>query len=761
MRSLICWRLLMSLVLLFLVPACSCDPVPPAGADGGDDAGSGADGGVSLGSLELSPAGRGLAVGTSLQLTATAHFTDGTTQDVTGRTAFASSAPSTAAVTAGGRVSALAPGTAIISATFEGQSASMTVLVTSATLQAISVSPPTATLARGTARQLSATGIFSDNTSQDLTDQVTWASSATGTATVSPTGLAQGVGPGSATISAAMLGVSGSAAITVTTAALTSLAISPATVTLAPGTQQQFTAIGTFSDNSTQDLTALVSWSSSSLAVASLSTAAGQEGLVRAVAVGTATITASRDGLSGSAALTVTTASLSSLSVTPATVTLPVGTSQALMATGTFSDGSSQDLTRQVSWSSSSPATASVSNTAGSEGVATAAGAGTASVSATFNGVSAAAQVTVTAAALSSLAVTPANANLTVGATQQYTATGTFSDGTMRVLTAQVTWTSSNLNTATISNAAGSEGLASAQGLGGTSISATLMGISGSTNLTVGVIGGATLQSLAVTPANATMAPGTTRQYTATGSYSDGSTRDLTAQAVWASSNTTTATVSNMATSKGLVSAQAGGTTTLSATFQAVSGSTSLTVSQSTLTAIAVVPSNPGLPASFRLQFRATGTYSDGSTQDVTAAVTWASANAAVATISGAATSKGLATGLSAGTSSISATLGAISGSTSLTVSSATLSALTVTPASFSLGLGQSRQLTATGTFSDGSSLDLTNQVTWSSSSFRVQVSQTGLVTVLSAGGGPGGSTAVITATRNASSGTSTVTLTP
>lgn len=759
MRTSFRWRLLP--LLLSFLPACACDTAPPLGADAGEDAGTGPDAGVSLASLELSPGGRGLAAGTSLQLTAIAHFSDGSTGDVTQLSSFASSATSTATVTAGGRVSALSPGTATISAVFEGQSASVAVLVTSATLQAISVSPPTAIIARGTAQQLSATGLFSDNTSQNLTDQVTWASSATATVAVSASGLAQGVGAGSATISAAMLGVSGSATLTVTTATLTSLAVAPGTATLAPGTQQQFTATGTFSDNSTQDLTALVSWSSSNRSVASLSTTSGQEGVVSAVAAGTAMITASRDGLSGTATLTVTSASLSSLSVVPTSITLPVGASQGLTATGAFSDGSSQDLTRQVSWSSSNPATVSISNTSGTEGVATGVGVGTASVSATLNGVSSASQVTVTSATLSSIAVTPANANLAVGALQQYAATGTFSDGSMRVLTTQVTWTSSNLNTATISNAAGSEGLASAQNVGGTTISANLMGITGSTNLTVGAIGGAMLQSIVITPADATMAPGTTRQYAATGGYSDGSTRDLTAQVVWASSNTATATVSNMVTSKGLVSAQSGGNTTLSATFQGVSGSTSLTVSQSTLTAIVVAPTNPSLPAGFKLQFRATGTYSDGSSQDVTSAVTWASANAAVASISDAATSKGLATGLSAGTTSISATLGAISGSTSLTVSSATLGAITVTPASFSLALGQSRQLTATGTFSDGTSLDLTNQVTWSSSSFRVQVSQSGLVTVLSAGGGPAGSTAVITATRNSSSGTSTVTITP
>lgn len=761
MRSWPCLQLVVSLSLLSLTLGCTSDARRFDGQDGGLDGGGVSDGGGTFSLLEVSPSGRALAVGTSLQLTATVHFSDGRTQDVTEASTWASSAPAIASVGARGRVNALVPGTAVISATLNGQTASMTVGITSATLRAISVTPASATIARGTSAQFSATGAFSDSTSQDLTDQVTWASSATGTATVSPTGLASGVAPGSAILSAAMLGSSGSAALTVTAATLTSLAVTPLTATLAPGTQQQFAAVGTFSDNSTQNLTALVSWSSSSVGVASLSTAAGQEGLVSAVATGTATITASRDGVSGTASLIVTSSTLTSLTVMPAMVTLPVGTSQPLVATGSFSDGTTQDMTRQVGWNSSNTSVASVSNAHGTEGVATTITAGSAMVTAVFGGVSSTAQLTVNAATLTSLAVTPMNANITVGATQQYTATGTFSDGSIRVLTSQATWASSNLNTASISNAAGSEGLASGQGLGGTSITATVTGVSGSTNLTVGTVGGATLQALAVTPANATLSVGTTRQYRTTGSYSDGSTRDLTAQATWASGNGATASVSNAPTTKGLVSALAAGTTTLSATFQGLSGSTSLTVNQSALISIGVTPVTQSLPATFSFQFRAIGTYSDGSTQDLSAGVTWASANTGVATISNAPAGPGVATAVSVGTSSISATRGAVSGSAQLTVTNATLTALAVTPASAALRLGESRQLTATATFSDGTQLDITNQVTWSSSSFRVQVTQAGVVSVLSAGGGPGGSMAVITATKNSVSGTCTITITP
>jgi hypothetical protein len=88
------------------------------------------------------------------------------------------------------------------------------------------------------------------------------------------------------------------------------------------------------------------------------------------------------------------------------------------------------------------------------------------------------------------------------------------------------------------------------------------------------------------------------------------------------------------------------------------------TVTQGIPLLITVTPANPSVAQSLTQQFTATGTYSDSSTQDLTASVTWQSVTTAVATI----TSGGLATVVAAsGTTSISATLGAATGSTVLT----------------------------------------------------------------------------------------------
>ena len=134
----------------------------------------------------------------------------------------------------------------------------------------------------------------------------------------------------------------------------------------------------------------------------------------------------------------------------------------------------------------------------------------------------------------------------------------------------------------------------------------------------------------------------------------------------------------------------------ISATFGLVSGSTVLTVTSATLQSIAVTPANPSIAAGLTQQFTATGTYSDGSHLDLTGSVTWASGTTATATISASWPRHRRCRRHE----HISATLGFVSGSTVLTVTSATLQSIAVTPANPSIAAGANQQFTATGTYS-------------------------------------------------------------
>ncbi len=391
---------------------------------------------VTLKSLTITPVSPSIANSTSLQLTVTGIFSDGSTQDLTASASWSSSSNGTATVSSKGLVTATGGGTATITATEGGVSSATTLTVTSAVLTAITITPPGSSIAKGTSEQLTATGDFSDGTTQNLTAFVTWTSSAPSLAAISNAagsqGLVTGSGAGSATITATQGGVSGSTTVTVTPAILTSIAVTPAHPSVANGTTVQLTATGTFSDRTTQDLTASAIWTSSSNAIATVSSG----GLVRGTGVGRATITATQAGVSGATIVTVTAAVLSSITITPPNTSIAQGTSEQLTATGTFSDGTTQDLTAFVTWISSAPSLVTVSNADGSQGLATGSGVGNATITATQGGLSGTTTVTVTPATLTSITITPPNPSIANGTTVQLTATGTFSDGTTQDLTA-------------------------------------------------------------------------------------------------------------------------------------------------------------------------------------------------------------------------------------------------------------------------------------------------------------------------------------
>jgi uncharacterized protein YjdB len=690
---------------------------------------------ATLKSLSLTPPSATVPNGATQAFAATGTYSDGTTQALTAAVTWSSSAPSVATVSnaAGtqGVATAASVGTTTITATdpASGVTATATLGVSDIVLRAIAVTPGAPTLPAGTTQAFIATGTFSDGTTRVLTTSVTWSSSVASVATIANAagtqGVATTVAAGTTTITAtdSTTGASGATSLKVTSAALRSIAITPAGSTVSNGTSQTFTATGTYSDGSTRTLTTAVTWASSAAAVATISNAAGTQGVASAASAGTTTITATdpASGVSGSTTLKVTAATLRSIKVTPASASVRNGTSQSFVAVGTYSDGSSQTLTSAVTWSTSDPAVASVSNAAGTQGVATGTSIGTATVTATdvASGIQGAATLTVTAAVLRSIAVTPIDPSVVSGATQAFIATGTFTDGTTRPLTSAVTWTSSQTAVAGISNAAGTQGLATASTPGTTVVTATeaTSGIKGTMTLTVTA---AVLRSLAITPASASTPSGTTQAFVATGTFSDGSTRVVTTTVAWSSSAPALVTISNAAGTQGVATGLAVGTATLQAK-DAATGTTAtatLTVTAPVLRSIAVTPPSPSVPKGATQTFAATGTYTDGTTANLTTAVTWSSSAPSIATISNASGTQGIASALSAGSTTIAATDPATGtkGTAAFNVSAAALRSLAITPPAPSIPNGTTQVMTATGTFSDGTTRSLTAAVTWASS---------------------------------------------
>jgi hypothetical protein len=241
---------------------------------------------------------------------------------------------------------------------------------------------------------------------------------------------------------------------TVKVIALMSINVSPQAPQIAAGGSAQLTATGTYTDSSTQDLTASATWTSSG-SVASVSA-----GLVScnpyASTGGTATVSATSPTATGtttnSTTVTCLAPVLNSITIAPAQVTLPTGGTAQLSATGIFSSGPSQSLTNTAQWSSTVPSVATVSTTGFVTCAANATVTGSATILATSGTVIGSTSVTCQAAVLKYITITPSReCEIPHGGKQQLTAIGTYVGGATKNLTATANWVSSATSVATVS----------------------------------------------------------------------------------------------------------------------------------------------------------------------------------------------------------------------------------------------------------------------------------------------------------------------
>jgi trimeric autotransporter adhesin len=622
------------------------------------------------------------------------------------------------------------------------------------TLNSITVTTPTPSVAAGLTATFTATGNYSNNTTQNLTSSVTWTSSNTAVATIAG-GTATTLTQGSTTITASMSGVSGMATLTVTAPVLDSIAVTPANDTVPVGTLTQFTATGTYSDNSTQNLTSTATWSSSNTTDVTISAT----GLATALSTTTApiTITATSGTISGTTGLTVANATLTSIVLSGApTVTIAFGTSYQFTAWGFYDDGSKRNITMQATWSSSNSSVATIGAATGrAEGVA--GGLPATTITATLGSVTGTAALNVTTATIQAITVGPSTTTIAPQTVESFAAIGTFSDMSTQNITPDVVWASSSTGVASISNTAGSVGVATAGAAPGgtTSISATFTfggaTATGSAPLTVSA---ATLTSITLTPATASMAE-SSANYTsnltlqAVGNFSDGSTQHIETVATWSSSASSVATVSSI----GIVTAGLStGPVAILCQLNGVSATASLTVEA--FTAITIKPASGTVAPGTAIALMATGTLTDGTTQNLTNSVLWTSSSPSLATMSNASGSFGQAEGIAPGAVTITAAFSGMVGVASLTVSDATLTSITIKPPNPSIALGAHQQFSATGTFSDGSTEPLTGQVSWTSSDIGVAlINATGAISTTGTG------TSMIGASLNQVSGTTVLTV--
>ena len=450
---------------------------------------------------------------------------------------------------------------------------------TASVLTTISVSPKTASVALGATEQFQAIG---NDQHGNTMSGVTFAfSSSGGAATVDSNGLAKGMSPGTATITASAGGRSASVLLTVRSdppspSVLTQISVSPAMTSIQAGQQQAYTAVGYDQFNNVMSGLTFTWASDGSTAIALLN-----RNVATGVAAGTIHVIASASGISSApASLTVLPPppALPRIVVTPSAASILIGGTRQLTAVGYDQNGATMSGITFV-WSSGNPAAAAVSSAGLASGVA----AGTSHITASAQGVNSnAAVLTVSkpASVLTSISVSPSTASIQAGSAQQFSAVGY--DQYSNVMSGVTfAWSSSNTNVASVTaiNSEGeTDGVANGNAAGSVQITASANGVLAAVALTVTAPPppppSPTVSAINVISASDSIDVGGTQQFSALATDQNGMAMSGVSF-TWTSSDPTVATID----ANGLATGVAEGAVQISASAQsATSNAASLTV---------------------------------------------------------------------------------------------------------------------------------------------------------------------------------------
>ena len=710
--------------LVVLVAACFAQEVQLVGPGETPDPGT-TPGGGQPGTLTATPASGTLAVGATLQITLVQRDSAGINVPI-GVVTWTSSNQTVATVDGTGRITGRSAGLATITASTAGLAATVSLQVVPVPVASVTVAPGTATLQLGTTAQFIA--VSRDAAGLLLVGRpVTWSTSNAAVLTVSSSGLVTSRGVGSATVTAAVEGQTGSSPVTVQNVPVASVQVVPGADTVHIGKQTQLVAVPRDANGIPLSGRA-ITWSSSAPAVARVS----GSGLIDGLVAGTAVISATSEGQTGTATITVIPVPVAAVIVVPQSVTVLVGTTTTFNATPRDANGGA--LTgRSVTWATANSAIATVSPSGVVSGIAP----GSVLISATCEGVTGSAFVTITTAPATLVQVTilPATAALLSGQTQQFTLSGQLSDGATVPVTGSFTASGGSVS---------GGGLYTAPDQSGTFLvigTATGSSLRDTASVTVTRPPVATVQ---VNPATATLNVGSTLSLAAV--LRDASGSILTNRTVtWSSNNTTAATVSN----SGVVTGRAAGTATITATSEGQSGTATLTLQVTPVATVQVSPASSTIDLGTTTQLNAVTRDANGNVL-TGRVVTWTSSNPLVATVSGT----GLVTGVAAGSATITATSETRTATASITVIYRAVASVQVSPSTESVVIGGSYSFTAVARDANNGVLS-GRPVTWTSSNAAVAtVSAAGLAVGVTAG------SASIRATVEGVTGSATLTVT-
>ncbi|MBU5462022.1 Ig-like domain-containing protein [Lachnoclostridium sp. MSJ-17] len=576
--------------------------------------------GIKVSSIKLSETSMTISAGESQTLTAEVLPTDAENMAIE----WSSSNTAVASVDQNGKVTAVSKGTATIYAKAKdgsGVQGYCAVNVEGAKVSSITLSSTSLGLKVGDSQTLTANVLPANAENKS----VEWSSSDSSVASVAQNGKVTAVGKGTATIYAKAkdgTGVQAKCTVTVEAVKVSSIKLSSDTLGLTVGESQTLTA--TVSPSNAENKS--VEWSSSDTAVATVD----QNGKVKAVAKGTATVYAKAkdgSGAQASCAVTVTGIKVSSIKLSSTSISLNKGQTKTLTATVSPSNADN----KTIEWSSSNTAAATVDQ----NGKVTATGAGTATIYAKAKdgtGVQASSTVTVTVIKVSSIRLSQTSLSLTKGQSQTLTAAVSPSNAS----DSSLQWSSSNTSAATVDQ----NGKVTAVGAGTATIYAKAKDGSGVQASCTVTVSGIKVTSITLSKTTLSLTKGQSQTLTATISPSNSDNKSVE----WSSSKTSVATVDQY----GKITAAGEGTATIYAKAKDGSGvQASCTVTVTVIKVSSIKLSSTSLSLTTGQSQTLTATVSPTNASDKS--VAWSSSNTAAATVD----QNGKVTAASAGTATI------------------------------------------------------------------------------------------------------------
>jgi len=667
--------------------------------------------------IVLTPPTANMQVGTTITLSAVVLDAAGNAMR-NRRVLWASEKETIATVSQSGVVIALTPGDVRIAASSGGKSASATITVSARPVSLVRVTPASATISVGGSIPLQAEAL--DASGAVVPGRpVTWASSNETIAIVSANGLVAGLSAGSVTVSATIDGRSGAAAISVAPQPVASVAISPSADSAFIGGRVTFRA--TALDAQNRPLAdRFVLWSSSNPATATVSS----EGEVIALAIGSARIRATVEGKFAEATMVVRQVPVARIVVTPNQVSLNPG--QTSQLTVTLSDSAGNALVdRTISFATTDAQIATVSAT----GLVIAVAVGAATIQVSSEGKSAGVAVTVNPIPVASVSVTPNAVTMLPAQTRRLAAQALDAQG-RPLANRTYAWTTDDASIATVNQL----GDVTAVAAGSVLIKATSGGQTGSATVTVSSTT-VSVASIVISPKPLSLTLPQTQQlsvqlFDSVGGAVSASGRVIT----WLSRDPAIAAVS----SSGQVASVATGSTYVLASTPGASttlyDSVSVAVSSAPISSTTVSPKANTVYVGGSVGVRAIVVV--GGVVTRSSAVSWQSRAASIVSVAPVAgfADSATVTGVALGSAYVVATdPGGLSDSSLFTVTSAPVASIAVTPASTSIAVNTTTQLSATATDATGGTV--TPTITWVSLAPTIaSVSSTGLVTAASSG---------------------------